>query len=168
MDTKLQALLDKAEIDDLITNFAQGADNPDPELLLSVFAPDARIEFDGLEPIVGRESFRKAMFDGTLKANTRCELKYGTHAMINRRILLNGADEASGIVHAISVLVGERDGAPYSAIRGLHYEDEYRRIDGRWYISLRKHTLRWLIEGTASPLPQGCRLASGSEMHPFG
>ena len=165
---KVQYLLDKAEIDDLITNFAQGADNPDLPLHNSVFAPDVVLDWDGMDIIHGLDALIEAQKDGSFKAVTKCEMTGCTHAMVNRAIRIEGENEASGIVHAISVLVGKRAGKPYSATRGLYYEDRYRRIDGRWYISYRKHTLRWLLEGENAPIPAGCRLAENPEDHPWG
>ena len=165
---KVQYLLDQAEIDALITNFAQGADNPDLALHNSVFAPDVVLEWDGMETIHGLDALVEAQQSGAFKAVTKCELTACTHAMINRAVKIEGENEASGIVHAITVLVGSRESKPYSAIRGLYYEDQYRRIDGRWYISHRRHTLRWLIEGENAPIPAGYRLAKDPEDHPWG
>jgi uncharacterized protein (TIGR02246 family) len=150
-DSKLQELLDRAEINELIAAYAQGADNPDPDLLLSVYAPDVLLELDGLEPIRGLDALREAMTNGTFSKVTRCHLQTSTHAMFNTRIKIDG-DEATGVVHAISYLIGTREGAPYAACRGLMYHDRYRRTDGKWLITHRKHSLRWLIEGTPSPL----------------
>jgi ketosteroid isomerase-like protein len=151
-DARLQEILDKAEINDLISAYAQGSDNPDPELHMSVYAPDMRLDLHGVGVIEGVEGLRKAWNDGTIKKVTRCDLKAVTHAMVNRIIKVDG-DEATGIVHCISVLTGDRDGEPYSQTRGLMFNDEYRRIDGAWKITYRKHQLRWVIEGKPSEVP---------------
>ena len=165
---KVQYLLDQAEIDALITNFAQGADNPDLPLHNSVFAPDVVLEWDGMEPIHGMQELVQAQQSGAFTAVTKCDLAGCTHAMVNKAVKIGGKDVAEGIVHAISILVGTRDGKPYSAIRGLYYEDQYKRVEGRWYISHRRHTLRWLIEGENAPIPAGYRLAEDAQDHPWG
>jgi hypothetical protein len=148
----MRDLLDRAAILDLIYAYAQGADNPDQGLFLSVFAPDIHLELDGVGVIEGIANLELAMRDGTFSKVTKCELKASTHAMVNSLIKLEG-DEASAVVHAISFLTGSRDGAPYSATRGLHYADKYRRNGGKWLMTYRKHSLRWLIEGACTPLP---------------
>jgi ketosteroid isomerase-like protein len=150
-DARQQELFDRAEINDLISAYAQGADNPDLELHFSVYAPDIVLELDGLAPMHGVDDIRKAFADGRMSKLSRCKTQVCTHAMFNRLIDIDG-DEATGVVHAVSYVIGTREGAPYAATRGLLYRDRYRRIGGKWLITHRKHSLRWLIEGAPSPL----------------
>jgi hypothetical protein len=150
---QLQELLDRAEINDLITAYGQGSDLPDLELHLSVYAPDIVLELDDFPPIKGVDALRAAMADGSLgKKVTGCTTQASTHAMVNARIDIDG-DEATGIVYGLIYLIGTREGAPYAATRGLLYTDRYRRIEGKWLITYRRHALKWQIEGTPSPLP---------------
>ena len=150
---RLQELLDRAEIQDLISAYAQGADNPDNELHMSVYAPDMKLDLHGVGLIEGVEELKQAWADGRIGAGvTKCNMAACTHARVNSIIKING-DTATGIVHCISVLTGDQEGKPYSQTRGLKFDDEYRRIDGKWKIAYRKHQLRWVIEGRTSPVP---------------
>ena len=90
INTLQQELIDRAGSNDLIPAYAQGGDNPDLELHLSVYAPDVMLELDGLAPINGVDALRAAMTDGTLSKVTRCTMQAGTHAMVNALIDIDG------------------------------------------------------------------------------
>lgn len=150
-DDTLRALADRAEIRDLIAAYAQGADNPDMKLFFSVFTPDLVMCFDGVAQYEGLSTFRDAMFGGKLAGVTNCKIKTSTHVMVNERIEIDG-DDGTGVVYCVSHLIGERDGKPYAATRGLTYDDQYRRTAEGWRIAYRRHTLKWLIEGVPSPV----------------
>lgn len=150
---RLQILLDKDEIRDLIAKYAQGTDNPDPKLFMSVFSDDIEMEFANLGIIAkGMAQWRKLLMSGELRRMTFCDIETSTHIMANELIEVDG-DQGTGIIHCVSHLIGARDGKPYSAQRGLTYHDRYRRVEGAWKICYRRHTLKWLVEGTPSPLP---------------
>lgn len=150
-DGALRALADRAEIRDLIAAYAQGADNPDMKLFFSVFTSDLIMCFEGLTQYEGLDAFRDAMFSGKLTGVTNCKIRTSTHVMVNELIEIDG-DEGTGVVYCISHLIGERDGKPYAATRGLTYDDRYRRTPDGWRIAYRRHALKWLIEGVPTPV----------------
>jgi hypothetical protein len=53
---RLQVLEDRAALDDLVKRYALGCDTKDRDVLLSVFATDARAKYAGDEPMHGAQT----------------------------------------------------------------------------------------------------------------
>lgn len=152
-DEKLQMLLDKDEIRDLIAKYAQGADNFDADMYMSVFTPDFEIEFSNFGVSArGMAEWREALASDKLRPLIAYHRETSTHITSNEVIDVNG-DEATGFIHCVAHIIGTKDGEPYSTLHGLTYEDRYRRIQGLWKICHRRLTLKWVTEGVPSPLP---------------
>ncbi len=146
-----QRLRDRAEIDELIADYARGIDGGDLDRFFSVFTEDFEMEVIGGR-IRGLAKYRRAIENGGMFKVTGCDVRQCTHAMANTLIEFDeqDSDAATGRVHCVSYIIGTRAGAPYAAKRGIVYEDRYRREAGRWLIAYRRHTLRWLIEDVPS------------------
>lgn len=146
-----QRLRDRADIDELIADYARGIDSGDLERFFSVFTEDFEMEVIGGR-IRGLAKYRRAIENGGMFKVTGCDVKQCTHAMANARVAFadDDPDTATGIVHCVSYIIGEREGAPHAAKRGIIYHDRYRRENGRWLIAYRRHNLRWLIEDVPS------------------
>lgn len=152
-DEKLQMLLDKDEIRDLIAKYAQGADNFDPDMYSSVFTPDFEIEFSNFGVSArGMAEWREVLASDKLRPLIAYQRDTSTHITSNEVIDVNG-DEATGFIHCVAHIIGTKDGEPYSTLHGLTYEDRYRRIQGNWKICHRRLTLKWVTEGVPSSLP---------------
>lgn len=140
-------LRDRAEIDELVADYARGIDGGDMERFFSVFTEDFEMDVIGGR-IRGLAKYRRAIGNGGMFKVTGCEVQQCTHVMANTLVAFDDADEdaATGTVHCVSYIIGLREGAPYAAKRGIVYQDRYRREGGRWLIAYRRHSLRWLIE----------------------
>lgn len=153
MAQNVQVWMDKLELTELCNKYAQGADNPDAELFFSVFTEDVEMEYTGLgRTYRGLAEYRQALSSGGLSDLHACNTKRSTHSMTNQVFEVNG-DEGTGIVHCVSFITGtDNAGELYAQTRGLVYHDRYRRVDGRWLIAYRRHSLTWMMEGVHTPV----------------
>ena len=153
MTQDIQTWMDKLELLELCNKYAQGADNPDMDLFFSVFTDDVEMEYAGLgRTYRGLAEYRQALTTGGLADLHACKTRRSTHSMTNPVFEVNG-DEATGVVHCVAFLAGtDSAGELYSQTRGLVYHDRYRRVEGRWLISYRRHALKWMMEGVHTPV----------------
>jgi len=134
----LEQMNDEQEIRDLVNQFAVLADDKNAAAQGELFLPEGTLEFqmgiDGeIHHIIGREALVKA-FASTIEP---CKAVY--HIDGQHLITLHG-DEASGTAYCVATLVNEKDGREIATVNDVRYSDEYRKIDGRWYISRRRTT----------------------------
>ena len=122
-DPDVRSLLDRAEIEDLVTTFAIALDRRDFELVRSCFAPDARKHAE------------------SLIASLREELepwRRSTHLLGNQRVEIDG-DHAS--VETYAYVNYQRDGeraATHWSDGARRYLDDLVRAGGRWRIARRR------------------------------
>ncbi len=144
---KIDRLLAIEEIKDLRLAYSAYFDSQDIEKLGSIFTEDAVCEFDEQYggDWVGRD---------TIRANYAAVAEQvgapynAIHAVTNPWIELTGADTAKGRWYLIEYLT--RQGA-FSSPGGHEnplfylgiYQDEYRKVDGKWLISRVRLEFLW-------------------------
>lgn len=139
-DAAVQKLLDRAEIQELITRYVTGLDTLDADLYAGVFAEDAVFELPGGVVHRGRAAIRKIVTDlqdsraRTQAAGTPAASLY--HVMANTSIEIVDATTARHRSYAQTVRAGD-DGQFIVGFMG-RYEDELVKRDGRWYIRSRR------------------------------
>lgn len=139
-DAALQKLLDRAEIEELVTSYVKGLDTLDADLYAGVFAEDAVFELPGGVVHRGRAAIRKIVTD--LQDSQARNAAAGTpspslyHVMANTSIELVDATHARHWSYAQTVRAAE-GGAFVVGFMG-RYEDELVKRDERWYIQSRK------------------------------
>jgi hypothetical protein len=139
-DAAVQKLLDRAEIEELVTRYVKGLDTLDADLYAGVFAEDAVFELPGNVVHRGRAAIRKIVSD--LQESRARRAAAGTsspslyHVMANTSIELIDATHARHWSYAQTVRAAE-GGAFVVGFMG-RYEDEIVKRDGRWYIQSRK------------------------------
>lgn len=139
-DAAVQKLLDRAEIEDVVTRYVKGLDTLDADLYAGVFAEDAVFELPGNVVHRGRAAIRKIVTD--LQESRARNAAAGTpspslyHVMANTSIELVDATHARHWSYAQTVRAAE-GGAFVVGFMG-RYEDELVKRDGRWYIQSRK------------------------------
>ena len=122
-DPDVRHLLDRAEIEDLVTTFAIALDRRDFDLVRSCFAPDAGEHAE------------------SLIASLREELepwRRSTHLLGNQRVEIDG-DRAS--VETYAYVNYQRDGeraATHWSDGARRYLDDLVRVEGRWRIARRR------------------------------
>jgi uncharacterized protein (TIGR02246 family) len=139
-DAAVQKLLDRAEIETLVTNYVEGLDTLDADLYAGVFAEDAVFELPGGVVHRGRAAIRKIVTD--LQDSRARNQAAGTpsaslyHVMANTAIEIVDATNARHQSYAQTVRAAE--GGQFIVGFMGRYEDVLVKRDGRWYIQSRK------------------------------
>lgn len=142
MNDRLQKLLDLEEIKNLRVLYSHHLDGNHPTALAQLFALDAVCNF-GAGDIQGREAIR----DGLAKAFAEYDLeRHGgypfLHAVTNQWVEILDEDTAQGRCYLLDLhTVNKPERDPWILL-GM-YADEYRRIDGRWYIARSQLDVLW-------------------------
>jgi hypothetical protein len=139
-DAAVQKMLDRAEIETLVTSYVKGLDTLDADLYAGVFAEDAVFELPGGVVHRGRAAIRKIVTD--LEESRARNDAAGKptpnlyHAMFNHSIELVDATHARHHCYAQTVRAAE--GGQFVVGFMGRYDDELVKRDGRWYIQSRK------------------------------
>jgi len=153
-DVRLELLETRNELLDLISGYAQGFDNHDPELLRSVFHEDAILDlgdafgcYRGIDEIL-------AAADGFWVGAPHMH-----HWMANPLFAIDlNAGTATG-TSALDCMSTFVETGP--AHIGGNYRDRYVRVDGRWVILERTFDLQFV-----TPMPDW-KPAQGTEAEPL-
>ena len=135
----LQALLDRAEIEELVARYVHALDTRDADAYAGVFTEDAVYEIPGTV-YRGRDAIRKIVTDLTQARETR--LGNGEqpvdlyHVMSNSSIEILSESEARHVSYAQTVRAAE--GGQFIVGFMGRYEDEIVKRDGRWQIANRR------------------------------
>lgn len=121
---------DRLEIQDLVSRYAFFVDSFMIPEWVAVFAPDG---------ILDEREFGMGMHEGHAGLTTYGDaiagrVRYLVHLMTNHLIWETGKDSAAGTSFA-SVESMQNTGARARYL--VKYEDEYRRLDGRWVLQTR-------------------------------
>jgi hypothetical protein len=139
-DAAVQTLLDRAEIEELVTRYVTGLDTLDADLYAGVFAEDAVFELPGGVVHRGRAAIRTIVTD--LQDSRARNQAAGTpsaslyHVMANTSIEIVDASNARHRSYAQTVRAAE--GGQFIVGFMGRYEDVLVKRDGRWYIQHRK------------------------------
>lgn len=135
-----QELLDRAEIQELVTRYVTGLDTLDADLYAGVFAEDAVFELPGGVVHRGRAAIRKIVTD--LQSSRARNQAAGTptanlyHVMANTSIEI--LDETHARHRSYAQTVRAAEGGQFVVGFMGRYEDELVKRDGRWYVQHRK------------------------------
>lgn len=156
VDPRLSAMLDKAEINEVLMRYGRGVDRADEECLKSCYHPDA-IEEHGsayqgpaisyIEGAVGR--IRKM---GVM-----------AHYICNVHIDLVEADLAYAEAYVLTFVRFNKDGKDWDTFTGGRIVDRFERRDGAWKIAHRKMTFDWNRD---TPSSEGWCLGMFDLQHP--
>src|SRR5687768_18541362 len=139
-DAPVQKLLDRSEIESLVTRYVTGLDTLDADLYAGVFAEDAVFELPGGVVHRGRAAIRKIVTD--LQESRARNQASGTpspslyHVMANTSIEIIDAANARHQSYAQTVRAAE--GGQFIVGFMGRYEDVLVKRGGRWYIQSRK------------------------------
>ena len=135
----VHALVDRAEIEELVARYVHALDTRDADAYASVFTEDAVYEVAGTV-YRGRDAIRKIVTD--LTEAREASLASGEqpadlyHVMSNSSIEMLSETEARHISYAQTVRAAE--GGQFIVGFMGRYEDEIVKRDGRWQIADRK------------------------------
>jgi hypothetical protein len=139
-DAAVQKLLDRAEIEELVTRYVTALDTRDADMYAGVFTEDGVYELPGNVVHRGRAAIRKIVTDlQESRARNDAAGKPSPslyHAMFNHAIELVDATHARHHCYAQTVRAAE--GGEFIVGFMGRYDDELVKRDGRWYIQSRK------------------------------
>jgi 3-phenylpropionate/cinnamic acid dioxygenase small subunit len=146
---RIQALEDRAEINELIIRYAEAVDNRDNDALAACFTDDAEATFAGVE-VPGRGGPAIVAFLNSLGAGAPrpAAPPKTSHLFMNVVIGLDG-DEAD--VRSSASVYSVRGEPEQIRIRGISYRDRVARTPNGWRIRRRVHSVSW--EGAAESVP---------------
>jgi hypothetical protein len=140
MDEPLQYLLDRREIDDLLTRYATAIDARQWDGLDSVFTPDAHLDYRSAGGIQGTFTAVRRWLSEVLPLFT-----WSQHLVVNRAVEIDGdgaTARARSIFHNPNGM--EVDGEPWLFVVGGCYHDRLVRLPAGWRIASRvEETLWW-------------------------
>jgi hypothetical protein len=133
----VQDLADRWLIQQTLIHYCHAVDDHSWEELADLFTPDA--EF--IDVTIGAVPIAEFL-DFLPKALAK--VKIAQHGISTTRIEVSGnTAEARSVCNCPMVVVGP-DGKDHAFYQGLWYEDELRRVDGRWLISRRSEVGYWV------------------------
>jgi hypothetical protein len=137
----LLRIVDRLEIEALVTEFAYRIDHGFSDRVADLFAPQGWYGREGGTKSVGRDAIRAAY------AGRRSEspARLSRHLFANLRVAFDGEDGANGL-STLMLIAG--DGAaplPVNVTLVQDYVDRYVRIDGSW-LFLARETRRLFID----------------------
>lgn len=132
---------DRAEIEDLQGRYLFALDWQDPQLYASTFTADGVLVWAG-GTVTGREAIVKEMqqareVDVRAAAGVAPLRPARRRHFISNLVLRVDGDRATGRAFWFEFNDDIRDRRPYLGAYG-HYEDELRRVDGRWLFTRRQ------------------------------
>jgi SnoaL-like domain len=132
---------DRSEIEDLQARYLFALDWQDPELYASTFTSDGVLVWAG-GTVNGRVAITREMHqakdvDARAAAGVAPLRPARRRHFISNVVLRVEGDKATGRAYWFEFNDDMRDRRPYLGAYG-HYEDQLRRIDGRWLFSRRQ------------------------------
>lgn len=138
----LEKLLKIEEIKNLRIRYAHYLDSKNFEALISLFTEDAICQTDR-NPWRGREEIREGLKKAFADYDTHNHGSYPfLHAITNQWVELTGEDTAEGRCYLIDLVTQREQNVNPLLLLGI-YADEYKDIDGHWYISRSRLDLAW-------------------------
>ena len=155
-DAKLQALLDKREIEELVTAFARAADRHDHEAMRALYHPDALDDHGAFFKGLAME------FIDQLPAIQEPMLIL-QHHVTTHNIKLDG-DYAEGEVYTLAFHQVATEDGPLDLLIGGRYFDKYEKRQGEWKFSHRAVVADWTHINEQSRVDLEHPLVAGSHI----
>ncbi len=133
--TRINLIVDKFEIQELLTAYAHVIDERDFDSLHDLFTPDADIDYSATGGIKGGLAEIIPFLETTLPM-----FKASQHFVTNPKITLSG-DTATSKCLLFNPMVMDRDGAAHTLFIGAWYIDELVRAETGWKIAKREQRL---------------------------
>lgn len=144
MDPKLQELLDKQEISDVIQRYARTLDWLDDDAQAGCYWPDADIDYGFFTGTA--EDFLPVVMQTERNSDRRW------HMLSAPLVAFDGPDRASSECYGVFAGASrQEDGTLAGNLYGGRYLDEWERRDGEWRISARTYVLDWHHPLTKQP-----------------
>ena len=134
MDPRLQALIDRQEILDVINQYAHGCDRGDEARMADIYHVESR---DNHGPYDGDgRAFAKQVCSSTETRQTM------SHLMGQSQVHVDG-DSAGAETYFNATIQRREEGVRYVDMMGGRYIDKLERRDGKWRVLDRLCTCEW-------------------------
>lgn len=121
---RIQRVEDTLDIQQLAVRYGMAVDERDIDAWLELFVPDVKVG----RGLVGREALRDFIVP-------QVQLFYrSVHQIVGHRIELLTDDHATGAVYCRA----EHEVGDRWIVMAIRYDDEYQKVDGKWYFARRK------------------------------
>ncbi len=137
---EFQEIKDRLELQELVYTFSTLSDTKDVDKQVLLFTEDAVVQSERNGVTGNKYTGRKEIGDAFKAYLALFETVY--HINGQQTVEING-DRATGINYCQVVLVKNENGKKIATTSGVRYSDEYRKINGKWYISNRKSNFMW-------------------------
>jgi SnoaL-like domain len=138
-ESDIQYCLDRLAIEDVLNRYFQGIDRHDFGQVRSCFSEDIKAIHHNSPVIEGLDNLIPEL-EKRAHANG---MRVMTHFMGNINVTMIGADTALAETSALSFHVHEKESGNEIDMRSLRYLDKLKRVEGKWLICERRHTLDW-------------------------
>ncbi|MFZ4286360.1 nuclear transport factor 2 family protein [Variovorax sp. HJSM1_2] len=138
---EIQALIDRAAIQDVLMLYFSAADAGDRLAVRQCFTEDVRAQYESRPEVRGVDALlEQIVLLGNLASGV---CRVSTHFAGNLRFKELRREWAETELNAFACLV-DQSGTTV-AIRSLRYLDRLRKEDGEWKVAARLHTLDWAM-----------------------
>ncbi len=135
MTDRMQTIIDKFEIQELLTAYAHAIDTQALDLLDDMFTADAILDYSATGGVQGGLAEIKPFLQTTLPM-----FKASQHFVTNPLIRLDG-DQATSRSLLFNPMVMDRDGTSHTLFIGAWYNDALVRTEAGWRIVRRSQEL---------------------------
>lgn len=140
IEQRIQELEDRAALKNLVDTFSILADTKEAELQATLFTEDASVK-----------NYMNGKFQQELKGRKQIGDVFGRFLATQETVYhLNGqqtltldGDKVTGVCYCQVAMIAIVDGKKMITEQGVRYNDEYQKIDGRWYIKNRIANFMW-------------------------
>ena len=146
-----EELVARAEISDVLDDYAYAIDTRDFDLVASVFTADAVLDYTSAGGPSGQRDDVVGWLADSLPAVTLTQ-----HVVTNRRIRVDG-DAATVRSELLNPLLFDGETGTSMLLLGGRYDDTLRRTPEGWRITHRVHATSW----TAGPVPARLQAPEG-------
>ena len=137
---------DWVEISRLLARYPGEVDGRNVKGVMSCFASDAHLSFNGGAAVANGETemvaFWQRLFGGTVLGEA------STHLLSNYVIDIDG-DRATATSQGVAFILSDGQ----VRVRGITYDDVLIRTPAGWRLSSRKHNAQWQFDTPASVVP---------------
>jgi len=140
INQRITEIENRIALKELVDNFSILADKKDITAQMLLFTEDANVETYINGQKVTSLNGRKQIGETFASFLNNFETVY--HINGQQVVNING-DNATGTSYCFVTLIGDENGKKMKNTMGVHYQDEFVRVNNQWLIAKRKSTFDW-------------------------
>lgn len=140
LEKRITELEDRAAIKNLVDTFATLSDTKEAKLQSTLFTEDGTVKTYSDGQLAADLKGRKQIAE--VFGNFLNTLQTVYHQSGQLTVTIDG-NKATGVNYCQVTMIGEFNGTKTITMQGVRYNDEYEKINGRWYIKNRVSNFMW-------------------------